>query len=114
VSLAETRKAIHRLSERRQAIWDRSVIGEEGETDRIATELHHLFAEKREYLAGAGSSKRERIMRAARIEGELEDLIIDPEKVISLHKRDYTPEQIAQALDARPKAVRDILRKYRL
>ena len=66
---------IHRLSERRSAIWSGRVVTFQGETQRIAARLAELYEEKRHALARDRSGRsRDDIVRGARIEAELERL----------------------------------------
>lgn len=66
---------IHRLSDRRQAVWFGS-LGETAEVARIAVRLADLYERKRFERAQAETgTRRAEIVRRARVESELERLM---------------------------------------
>lgn len=74
--MPDTLSEIHKLSARRQAIWDGASETVPLETQRIAAKLSDLYEDLRMERAQQGSPKRTResILRRARVESELERL----------------------------------------
>lgn len=67
---------IDRLSRRRQALWAGAPADSPAEVSRITTRLADLYEQKRHDHARTSSRRRAEIVRRARVEWELERLVV--------------------------------------